>query len=74
MTMSPVFLVLSLVTLVMGVACFLSPQAIVRLSGILDRSIVTMQHSVFQKRSVRYVMGLLLMLVSFGMFRLVYGG
>ena len=66
------YLAASLLTLAFGVACFLSPALISRASQVLDRSIGTIEVAMLKKRGVRYVIGLLLFGVSFGMFRLAY--
>ena len=70
--MHPAYLSVSLVALVLGVACFLSPEAIKELAKVLDRSVGKLEVKLLKRRSFRYGLGLLLFLLSFGMFRLAY--
>ena len=66
------YMLLSLVALVFGVLMFLSPGVIAGLSRVLDRTVGAVETKLLKRRRARYVMGVLLLLVSFGMFRLAY--
>lgn len=70
--MQPGYLAFSVITLLLGVACFLAPEALQRFAGFLERSVMTAQSSLIDKKRVRYLMGLLLLLVSYGTFRIAY--
>ena len=66
------YLSFSVITLLLGVLCFLGPGALQQLSRALESSVASLQSSMLQQKPARYIIGLLLMLVSFGMFRLAY--
>ena len=66
------YLVLSVLTLALGVACFLSPNMLSQMSGVLDRSIGLVNETMLKHRGFRYFFGLCLFLASFGLFRLAY--
>lgn len=59
-------LILSLFSVVLGVALFLFPHPLKQLSGTLNRTLVTLDESLMR---YRYVIGGLLFLLSYGLFR-----
>lgn len=71
--MDALYLSLSVMTLVLGVLFFLSPGTVGRLSRWLDRPLSAGgSGAVLRRRGMRYMVGLLLLVVSFNMFRLAY--
>lgn len=66
------YLIGSAVALVLGVLCFLAPNAITRLSQVTDRCVGVVSDAVLKHRLARYVFGLGLLLLSFALFRLSY--
>ena len=70
--MHPGYLAGSLVALCFGVAFFLTPKTVRRLSGVLDRSVGSSENVILKKRGMRYVFGLALFGVSLLLFRMAY--
>lgn len=66
------YLAVSCVAFVFGLLMFLGPNVIIGLSRMLDKTVGAVESKLLKKRGARYVLGLLLFLVSFGMFRLAY--
>ena len=64
------YLATSLALLALGVMCFLTPNVISRLGKIFNRSISTVEESLLQRRTGRYLLGLCLFGLSLLLFRL----
>ncbi len=60
-------LVLSLLSLVIGVLLLVSPKTVVSLGRVLNRTITTLDESMIH---ARYIWAALLVLTSYGLFRL----
>ena len=61
------FLVLSLLSIVMGVMLFLAPQAIVKFGGLLNRTMAVLDGQLVRHR---YVMGVLAFVASYAFFKI----
>ena len=61
------FLVLSLLSIVVGVMLFLAPQAIVKFGGLLNRSLAVLDDQLIRHR---YVMGGLAFVASYAFFKI----
>lgn len=68
--MHPGYLMASIAALAVGLMCFLTPNVLIRLGHLLDRSVFAMEQVLLQRRVGRYVLGLGLFGLSLMMFRL----
>ncbi|MBI3324212.1 MAG: hypothetical protein HYZ92_02935 [Candidatus Omnitrophica bacterium] len=64
------YLTASVASLALAVMCFLTPNVMMRLGRILDRSVGAVEETLLQRRSGRYLLGLCLFGLSMLMFRL----
>lgn len=62
-------LIFSLVCLVVGVVLFLYPQAIMKLSGFLNRTLTVLDQPLIRKR---YFVGLMAFIASYAFFKLAF--
>ena len=63
----PNFLVLSLLSIAVGVVLFLSPQALVKASHLLNRTLVALDEQLIRHR---YMMGVLAFAASYAFFKI----
>ena len=61
------FLVLSLLSIVLGTALFLSPQALLKASSLVNRTLVVLDEQLMRHR---YVMGVLAFVASYAFFKI----